>query len=135
MKRIFLDTNFLIDYLLRDEFKQQSRRFLEEGIKRNYKFYVSFLSVANFAYIVRKLPKDELCKHILTICELFEIVENNVTHIKQALQLLSKDFEDSLQYEAALENGCEIIITRNEKDFKFSEITVCSASDYLRNNF
>lgn len=135
MKRIFLDINFLIDYLLRDEYKVQSRKFLEEGIRCNCKFYVSFLSVANFAYIARKLPKNELHKYISTICELFEIAENNGTHIIKSLSLQSSDFEDSLQDEAAMEYGCEAIITRNEKDFKFSKITVCSSEEYSKNNF
>lgn len=30
MKRIFLDTNFIIDYLLRDEFKPMCQQFLAE---------------------------------------------------------------------------------------------------------
>ena len=55
MKRIFLDTNFLMDLLARGpEFSIPAKKLLDEGSIKNYEFYVSFLSVANFAYITRK---------------------------------------------------------------------------------
>ena len=41
------------------------------------------------------------------------------------------DFEDALQYFCALKTGSSIIITRNEKDFKSSEIPVFNPEEYL----
>ena len=39
MKKIFLDTNFIIDLLVRDgEVQVNALRVLEEGAKKNYKF-------------------------------------------------------------------------------------------------
>lgn len=133
MKRIFLDTNFLIDYLVRDEYKDVSKEFLKGGIIRDYKFYVSFLSVANFAYIARRMPKNDLYVLLNRISELFEIIPNNRSQILNAIKIGSgKDFEDQLQYCTAIDAGCECIITRNEKDFMFSGIPVYSATDFMR---
>jgi predicted nucleic acid-binding protein len=42
------------------------------------------------------------------------------------------DFEDAIQYYSALENGQDIIITRNLKDFKSSKIPVLTATEYLQ---
>lgn len=131
MKRFFLDTNFLVDYLLRDEYKIICQQFLEYGIKRKAKFYISFLSVANFAYIARKAPKDVLYRNLHGIIELFNIIPNKDTQIIKVIQLNPGDFENGLQYQSALEADCECIITRNAKDFTFSELPVMSAEEYL----
>lgn len=43
------------------------------------------------------------------------------------------DFEDRLDYYAAVENKCNCIITEDVQDFYFSEIEVLSSKDfYLR---
>lgn len=131
MKKLFLDTNFLADYLLRPEYKPLCQEFLAEGRRRKIRFYVSFLSVANFAYIARKLPANMLYGYLKVIVELFNVVENNVKQLTKALTLNASDFEDALQYRCAKDAGCDCIITRNQKDFAFSDIPVLSASEYL----
>lgn len=131
MKRFFLDTNFLIDYLVREEYKSVCQKFLEYGIRRNAKFYVSFLSVANFAYIGRKIPQDTLYNHIAGIIELFNVIPNQDKQIVRVLESHPSDFEDGLQYQTALDADCDCIITRNAKHFSFSKIPVMSAQEYL----
>ncbi|MBK8506061.1 MAG: hypothetical protein IPL46_30020 [Saprospiraceae bacterium] len=42
-----------------------------------------------------------------------------------------KDFEDGLQYYTALESQCDLIVTRNLRDFKESAIPVLSPREYL----
>ena len=133
MKRIFLDTNFIADYLLREEYKAICQEFLAEGARKKIKFYVSFLSIANFAYIARRLPKELLYRYLKVIGELFDIVDNNKNQVTKALELGAPDFEDALQYCCAKDAGCDCIITRNQKDFTFSDIPVLSASEYLEN--
>ncbi len=72
-----------------------------------------------------------LYTNLTMISELFNIVENNGKQIKKALALNASDFEDALQYRCAKDAGCDCIITRNQKDFSFSNIPVLSASEYL----
>lgn len=132
MKKLFLDTNFILDYLIREEYKSLSQHFLEEAAKQGYKFYVSYLSVANFAYIERKLPLEQLKEKLRFITEIFEVICNNRNQIRKALNFVALDFEDILQYQAAIDAKCDVIITRNEKDFKFSEIPVYAPSTFLK---
>lgn len=131
MKKIFLDTNFVIDYLIREEYKPEAIEFLSQGVSRGFRFFISFLTVANLAYIIRKLPVSQREEYIKSICSLFEVVPNNVIQIRQAIEIGAKDFEDAIQYATALEAGCECIITRNGKDFNFSKLPVCSAGEYV----
>jgi predicted nucleic acid-binding protein len=41
------------------------------------------------------------------------------------------DFEDALQYFTALENGNQVIITRNLKDFKSATLPAQTARQFL----
>ncbi len=41
------------------------------------------------------------------------------------------DFEDGLQYFTAIENGQELIITRNLKDFKNSKLPAMTAKQFI----
>jgi len=41
------------------------------------------------------------------------------------------DFEDGLQYFTALENGQDLIITRNLRDYKNSKLPILTAKQFL----
>jgi hypothetical protein len=41
-------------------------------------------------------------------------------------------FEDAIQYYTAIENDQELIITRNQQDFKKSKIPVMSAGEFIK---
>lgn len=129
--KIFLDTNFIIDWLFRDEYKSVCKQLLDKGNLLGYQFAISFLSLANLAYIARKQPKHILYNNLLEICQLFEIIPNNRQHIIDAVKLNATDFEDALQYQSAIDANCQYIISRNVRDFKFSKIPIMSASEFL----
>lgn len=129
MKKIFLDTNILLDMLIREEYKPQIRELILRYSRKE--LYISFLSVANAAYIMRKYPKSEILKNIGIILSLFNVISNDRFQIEKAIRQESSDFEDMLQYQAALSADCEVILTRNRKDFSFSKIPVMSVDEYL----
>lgn len=131
MKKFFLDTNFIVDLLLREDYKKESQDFLIVAMRNGARFYISYLSVANFAYIARKTERNNLYSYISTICRLFNVVRNDAEQIEFALSLGFSDFEDALQYAAAIGAGCEYIITRNKKDFEKSDLKIMSAREYM----
>ena len=51
--------------------------------------------------------------------------------IEKGLSSKFTDFEDALQYHCALKTDCNILITRNGKDFKESDIPVMTPDEYL----
>ena len=132
MKKVFLDTNFIMDLLVRGpEYSIDAKRVLDEGAIKDYQFYVSFLSVANFAYINRKGEKARLRENIELICDLFIVIPNDKNNLIQAWDYEPQDYEDALQYSSALSNKCDCIITRNEGDYSFSKIPIWSPSEFL----
>jgi predicted nucleic acid-binding protein len=52
--------------------------------------------------------------------------------LKNAISLRANDFEDALQYVCALESKCELIVTRNKKDFRFSKLRVLSPDELIK---
>ena len=52
--------------------------------------------------------------------------------VEKAINSDFKDFEDAMQYYSAISANCDLIITRNEKDFKNSMIPVMNAESYLQ---
>lgn len=99
MKRIFLDTNIVLDLLMREEYRFQIRELISRCA--NDGLYISYLTVANAAYIMRKYSKDELNDNLNLILELFEILPNDRDQIEKAIKTAGSDFEDILQYQSA----------------------------------
>jgi hypothetical protein len=66
-----------------------------------------------------------------------EISDLNEVIIEKGLSSNFTDFEDALQYHCALKAECNILVTRNAKDFKESAIPFMTADEFLhslRNN-
>ena len=132
MKRLFLDTNIVLDFLIREQYKSQIRELISRSI--SYDLYISYLTVANAAYIMRKYPKAELKSNLEHMLELFEIIPNDKNQIEKAIHADCPDFEDMLQYQSAKSMKCDVILTRNSKDFPFSDIPVMDVATFLTNH-
>ncbi|MEZ4987052.1 MAG: PIN domain-containing protein [Saprospiraceae bacterium] len=135
MKKLFIDTNIVLDLLgKREPFYNDAAKLFSLADRGKVKLYISSLTVANANYVLSKLRSEREARAILLKFKILVVVlELNDKIIELSLNDESfKDFEDGLQYYTALENEAEIIITRNLKDFKTSKIPVMTASQYLK---
>lgn len=131
--KLFLDTNVMLDFLgEREPFYISAAKIATLADKRKLKISVSALSFATVSYFLTKYEglkktKDKLRKFkiISGICELDELI------IDKGLNSDFTDLEDSLQYFSALRTECDIIITRNARDFKKSQIPVMTPDEFL----
>lgn len=130
--KIFFDTNFILDYFIRKEYKQISEELLAKALEKDYEFFISFLSLANFAYILRKYLIEERDFYLEKTTTIFDIIPNNYSQITEALKLKANDFEDAIQYQTALEKQCDFIITRNIKDFTFSTLPIYTPEEFIQ---
>lgn len=132
MKRIFIDTNVIIDVLMRREGFLASAKVLALAKKDNVSLFVSVLTMANIAYILRKTLKgDAFYQEITKIASLLYVMDITTEHFQLAIKLRAKDFEDALQYYCVMSNSCDVIVTRNKKDFNFSEVNVMTPEEIL----
>ena len=56
----------------------------------------------------------------------------NQTVVDRALARPHRDFEDALQRECALENGIEILVTRNTRHYPKTDVAILSPADFLQ---
>lgn len=132
---IFLDTNILIDIICEREGYENGSRILALSEHPQYQLYTSVLTMANMVYILRKILKGDLLYQTLnTLSQRLQISPMTEDTFCKAMSLKATDFEDSLQYFSALSVQCTAIITRNKKDFYFSNIPVYSPEEFLQNS-
>ena len=132
--RLFLDTNVVLDLLgEREPFYASVAKIATLADKGNVNLIVSALSYSTIFYLLSKFEDSEAVKEKLrkfkVIVETSDLTDRIINK-----GLLSKftDFEDALQYHCAIKLDCNILITRNEKDFKGSDIPVMTPDEYLK---
>ena len=132
--KLFLDTNVVVDLLgEREEFYQSIAKIATLADKGRLYLVVSALTYSTVYYLLSRFEDKEIVKDKIrkfkVIAETSDLT-NKV--IDKGLSSKFVDFEDSLQYYCALNSDCNILITRNGKDFKESEIPVMSPNEYLK---
>lgn len=134
MKKLLLDTNIILDLLAkREPFYKEAALLFSLADQDKVQVFVSALSYANANYVLLRENKPEDAKLILRKLRL--IVQ--ILNLDEKVVDLSlndenfRDFEDALQYYTALENGIEIIITRNLRDFQKSALPVMTAGQFM----
>ncbi len=134
MNRLFIDTNVLLDLLAnRKPFVEDASILFSKGDTKEVLLSISSLTFANTHYVLAKMKSPKQAKSILRKFKvLTEVLPLDDKIIELALNDDNfGDFEDALQYYVALENGQEIIITRNKKDFKGISIPVMTPGEFL----
>jgi predicted nucleic acid-binding protein len=132
--RIFIDTNVMLDLLgERQPFYEPIAKIATLAEKEKLTMVVSPISFATVNYFLSKFENEKTAKLKLRkfkiICEICALNEQT---IEKGLNASINDFEDALQYFSATESECEIIITRNGKDFKKSLLPVMTANEFLK---
>ncbi|MCF8360428.1 MAG: PIN domain-containing protein [Prolixibacteraceae bacterium] len=134
MRKIFIDTNIVIDLLSRRKlFYEEAADIFSLADKKEIELSVSSLTIANTNYVLLKQMDGNKAKAILRKLRLIvKILPIDDRIIGLALNDETfSDFEDALQYFTALENGKDMIITRNLKDFKNSKIPTFTAKQFI----
>lgn len=131
--RLFIDTNIMLDFLgERVPFYEPIAKLATLAEKGKVKMIVSPISFATVNYFLSKSETSEIAMEKLRKFNIIsEICKLDEHTIEKGLNSSFKDFEDSLHYFSAVDSNCDIIITRNGKDFKKSLIPVMTADEYL----
>jgi predicted nucleic acid-binding protein len=132
--KLFLDTNVLLDLVQDRAGVDDVRRIVGVGQEDEWtRLYVSFLSMANIAYVLRKKPMAEIKDCLSKLHKFCVVLPMNDSQFTTAVRNCSSpDFEDSLQIMCAEENGCDLILTHNVPHFRdFTDLPVLSPSDFL----
>lgn len=133
--KVFLDTNVLIDATCPDrEHHLEAQRILSIPKDLSFQLCTSVLSVANYAYVLRRLVgKDSAMDCLRTIVNSCKILSMNDMQLFFALESKSPDFEDALQIACADIEGCDCIVSGNSKHFRpYTCIPIYNSVEFLQ---
>jgi predicted nucleic acid-binding protein len=134
MKKIFIDTNILVDLIAdRKPFSKFAIELFNKAEEKKIKLYTSSHSIATTHYLLKRYVEEKELREVLyTITDFVVIIKIDTDIIKKGLRSKHKDFEDALQILCAysIEN-IDCIVTRNTKDFKDAEIPVVPPEEVL----
>ena len=116
MKKVYLDTNILIDILLDRDLEHISINKITPFLKQS-QVYMSTLSVHITYYILKIKPNTSMHRRSMALINRINLVPLSKEIINQSLNNFSIDFEDTLQYYSALDQNCDYILTRDKKNF------------------
>jgi len=132
---IFIDTNVVLDFLLnREPFSSYASIILALSEEKKIKVYISPLTISNCYYILRKLASHaKVIRNLQKLLLITNITSISRQDVALALNSNFKDLEDAMQHFSAISHAkIDVILTRNVKDYKNSELPVMTPETYLK---
>ncbi len=134
MKKVFVDSDIILDLLAkRDPHYIHSSKLFTLIDKKEITAFTSPLIFANLHYLLRKLTSNiSALKYLRKLKTLINILPTDEKVIEQALNSEFRDFEDAIQYFTAVNNGINVLLTRNKRDYKKSKIPILTAEEFIK---
>ena len=132
--RLFLDTNIVLDFLgEREGYYFSAAKISTLADQGKVDLVVSALTFPTVFYLLSKFePPQKVREKLRKFKVIAQTSDLTDSIIEKGLSSGFADFEDALQYHCALNKGCQLLITRNVKDFKNSELPVMTPNEYLQ---
>ena len=132
--RIFLDANILVSVLNKEyPLFTYAARIVSLADNKKFTVYTSPVCLAIAFYFAEKKSGTQMAKQkIKLLSEKIQITDVGKNEVLQALENKQvNDFEDGIEYYAAINNKCEVIVTEDTSDFYFADIKICKAQNFL----
>ncbi len=134
MRKVFIDTNIILDLLAEREPYFNSAAIVFSMADRNeLQLFTTSLSYINTHYVLSKLIGSSQSRlHLNKLRTILGLLKVDEKIVDLALSTVDfKDFEDAIQYYAAIEGKQDIIITRDSNGFKASLLPVMNCEEFI----
>ena len=135
MKHILIDTDVILDLFFdREPFSENAAKILSLCEKKAVIGFVTPVIISNVYYLLsQKAKQEKVMQKLKLLMSILEVLVIDKKAIIVSLNSEFKDFEDALQnYSAELNGEIDIIITRNTKDYKKSQIGIMNPENFLK---
>ena len=124
MNKVLVDVNVVLDVLLNRQPHATASSAVWAAVESGVvKGVLAAHAVTTIHYLIRKeLGNDRATKMLAGILRVFGVAAVDEITIRDALDLLSGDFEDAVTAAAARHAGCDLIVTRDPKGFRRSPV-------------
>ena len=134
MDKVLIDTEVILDFLFdRKPFSEDVAQILSWCENSKIQGFVTSIMLSNIYYLLRKTAKHEkVIENLKMLLNIVDVITTNKDAVLDALHSQFKDFEDALQnFSAQNSNEIKVIITRNSKDYKTSNLAVMEPETYI----
>jgi predicted nucleic acid-binding protein len=135
MEAVLLDTDVVLDIFFdRKPFSEYATQVLGLCETAQLKGYVTPVICSNVYYILRQTARhDKVIEKLGQLLTLVDVLAMDKDVVLNALNSDFNDFEDSLQHFAAKKAGrISLILTRNLKEYKKSDIAVLTPEAFMK---
>ena len=131
-RRIFLDTNVILDFFLeREPFYYDALKLWAACENGEVEGYVSALTVNNVHYIAQKLKSTTTAMiAVRGMLGIFNVVPLDKELLQRAADFHDRDFEDDIQLQSAIQAGCSHLFTRDPTHFRSVAVAVVPPSSF-----
>ena len=133
MKRVFLDTNILMDAIAFRQHGAEANLLLDMSRANLIQTCAAVMSFATLSYLLRHRTKEDIHQIFDNLIDAIEILPMDNKQFYESMALGPvRDFEDMLQYQCAKANGCDVIITNNGRDYaEFCDLPFMTDAEFL----
>lgn len=134
MDKVLIDTDVILDFLFdRKPFSEDAAQILSWCENEKIQGFVTSIMLSNIYYLLRKTAKHEkVIENLKMLLNIVDVITTNKDAVLDALHSEFKDFEDALQnFSAQNHDEIKVIITRNIKDYKRSNLVVMEPETYI----
>lgn len=135
MDSVLIDSDVILDfYLDRKPFSENASEILHLCEIESIKGFVTPVMISNIYYLLKKTASHQkVIENLIKLMKFIDVVIIDKTEVLNALNSHFKDFEDALQsFSAEHQGDISVIITRNVKDYKTSNLAVMTPDEFLK---
>lgn len=135
MTKVLIDTDVILDFLFnREPFSEDATKILALCESGEITGYITSIMLSNIYYLLRKTASHEkVIESLKMLMQILDVVTTDKKSVINALDSDFKDFEDALQnFSAQNTDEIKVIITRNIKHYKASQLSVLQPDIYLK---
>lgn len=133
MKKVFIDTNILLDVILgRVNDFPEAAAVWEVCEQEKIKGFIAANSVTNVYYISAKIiGKSRALEGIRIALNLFTVVPLDEKILRMAADLPHRDYEDAVQLFSAVHIKADCLVTRDQNDFSTDFMPILGPAEFL----
>ena len=106
---------------------------MAEVEKKNLEGFICSTTVTTIHYLIEKVKgRKAALSQIENLLKIFQVSQVDKSCLESGLHSKVTDFEDAVLDESAYRERIDGIVTRNEKDFKQSKLTIYNPEELLK---
>ena len=135
MNKVLFDTDVILDFFFdRKPHSDNASQLLSLCESKRLAGFVTPVICSNVYYILRRTARhNKVIDKLKQLLMIVDVAQMDGDVVRRALDSGFRDFEDALQHYAAIHTDrINVIVTRNVKDYRNSELGVLTPENYLK---